>query len=275
MNLSDRIGASGPTPVPPPNGSHGPMPGPPPQGYDLQRTLLHPVPPNGQSPLAERQVRGPLAEARRRVHEALLTMLGPQLYETSDEAELSAKVKDAIADVLAREELPLSSADRTRIGREVSDEILGHGPIEPLLRDADVTEVMVNGPSQIFVERYGRIYPVDAEFVDENHLRRVIDRIVTRMGRRIDESSPMVDARLPDGSRVNAVVPPIAIDGSMLTIRKFPADPYTVDDLVAFGTMTRAVAELLSACVKGRLDIVISGGTGSGKTTTLNVMSGF
>ena len=275
MSLSDRIGAAGPTPGPPPNGNTGPVPGTPTPGYETSRPVLHPVPSNGSNALAERQVRGPLAEARKRVHQALLTMLGPQLYETADEAELSAKVKDAIADVLAREELPLSASDRARIGREVADEILGHGPIEPLLRDPDVTEIMVNGPSQIFVERYGRIYPVDAEFVDDNHLRRVIDRIVTRMGRRIDESSPMVDARLPDGSRVNAVVPPIAIDGSILTVRKFAADPFTADDLISFGTMTRPVAELLSTCIRGRLDLVISGGTGSGKTTTLNVLSGY
>ncbi|MGH3716077.1 MAG: CpaF family protein, partial [Micromonosporaceae bacterium] len=242
-----------------------------------------PVPGVGPTPvssLAERKNqngsgRGPLADARRRVHESLLATLGPQLYETSDEAELSSRVKEAIAEVLAREELPLSATDRARIAREVADEILGHGPIEPLLRDPDVTEIMVNGPRHIYVERFGRIYPVDAEFVDESHLRRVIDQIVSRMGRRIDESSPMVDARLPDGSRINAVVPPIAIDGSMLTVRKFAADPYGVEDLIAFGTLTRPVADLLSACVKGRLDILISGGTGSGKTTTLNVLSGF
>src|SRR6266540_2004884 len=238
MSLSDRIGAAGPMPGPPPNGNTGPVPGTPTPGYETARPVLHPVPSNGSNALAERQVRGPLAEARKRVHQALLTMLGPQLYETADEAELSAKVKDAIADVLAREELPLSASDRARIGREVADEILGHGPIEPLLRDPDVTEIMVNGPSQIFVERYGRIYPVDAEFVDDNHLRRVIDRIVTRMGRRIDESSPMVDARLPDGSRVNAVVPPIAVDGAILSIRRFARVPFDLDRLVANGAMT-------------------------------------
>src|SRR6266508_4464058 len=244
MSLSDRIGAAGPTPGPPPNGNTGPVPGTPTPGYETARPVLHPVPSNGSNALAERQVRGPLAEARKRVHQALLTMLGPQLYETADEAELSAKVKDAIADVLAREELPLSASDRARIGREVADEILGHGPIEPLLRDPDVTEIMVNGPSQIFVERSGRLSTVNARFRDDNHLRRVIDKIVTRVGRRIDEASPMVDARLADGSRVNAVVPPIAIDGSILTVRKFAADPFTADDLISFGTMTRPVAEL-------------------------------
>jgi len=260
MSLSDRIAGRAFATAPP-----APTPGAP--------AALPAHPP--VAPLADRQGRAPLVEARRRVHQALLAMLGPQLYETSDETELGARVKDAIAEVLARDEFPLSAADRARIAREVADEVLGHGPIEPLLRDPDVTEIMVNGAGQIYVERFGRIHPVDAEFVDESHLRRVIDRIVSRMGRRIDESSPMVDARLPDGSRVNAVVPPIAIDGSLLTVRKFAADPYTVDDLVGFGTMTRAVAGLLAACVKGRLDILISGGTGSGKTTTLNVLSSF
>jgi pilus assembly protein CpaF len=134
---------------------------------------------------------------------------------------------------------------------------------------------MVNGPDQIYVERFGHIVPVDAAFVDEEHLRRIIDKIVARVGRRVDESSPMVDARLPDGSRVNAVVPPIALDGSVLTIRKFAADPYTINDLIGFGTLTQPVAMLLDLCVRGRLDILISGGTGTGKTTTLNVLSQF
>jgi pilus assembly protein CpaF len=144
-----------------------------------------------------------------------------------------------------------------------------------LLRDPDITEIMVNGPDDIYIEHGGRIYPVEATFADEAHLRRTIDKIVARVGRRVDESSPMVDARLSDGSRVNAVVPPIALDGSTLTIRKFAADPYTADDLVGFGTMTRPVAEMLAACVRGRLNILIGGGTGSGKTTTLNVLSSF
>ena len=162
-----------------------------------------------------------------------------------------------------------------RITNEVSDEILGHGPLEPFLRNRDVTEIMVNGADQIYVERGGQIYPVNAAFTDDNHLRRTIEKIVGRVGRRIDESSPMVDARLLDGSRVNAVLPPVALDGPMLTIRKFAADPLTVQNLVDFGTMTAATANLLAACVRGRLNILISGGTGSGKTTTLNVMSSF
>jgi pilus assembly protein CpaF len=217
----------------------------------------------------------PVIEVRKRVHRALMDTLGPKLYEENGDADLAKQVRETIQTLLAREETPLSGGDRIRIAQEVTDEILGHGPIEPLLRDPAVSEIMVNGPSRIFVERSGRLGQVEAEFADENHLRRVIDRIVSRIGRRVDEASPMVDARLPDGSRVNAVVPPIALDGSTLTIRKFSADPLTVADLISFGTLTKPVAELLRACVRGRLDIVVSGGTGSGKTTTLNVLSSF
>ena len=176
---------------------------------------------------------------------------------------------------MASEETPLTMADRVRITQEIADDILGYGPIEPFLRDPDITEVMVNGPHDIWIERSGRLQHVDGRFNDEAHLRRTIEKIVARIGRRIDESSPMCDARLPDGSRVNAVVPPLALDGSLLTIRKFSADPFTVDDLVVFGTISQAVADLLNDCVRGRLNILVSGGTGAGKTTTLNVLSSF
>ena len=177
--------------------------------------------------------------------------------------------------MIAGEDTPLTMSDRVRITQEIADDILGYGPIEPFLRDPDITEVMVNGPLDIWIERSGKLQQVDGRFNDEAHLRRTIEKIVARIGRRIDESSPMCDARLPDGSRVNAVVPPLALDGSLLTIRKFSADPYTVDDLVVFGTFSQAVADLLHDCVKGRLNILVSGGTGAGKTTTLNVLSSF
>jgi pilus assembly protein CpaF len=219
---------------------------------------------------------GSAAALRLRVHRELLEILGPQLYDNrTADAVLEQKVRDTINDVLARDDSPLAIADPARIAAELLDEILGHGPVEPLLRDPDITEIMVNGPDQIFVERFGRIHHVDASFVDEHHLRRVIDRIVSRVGRRVDESSPMVDARLPDGSRVNVVLPPVALDGSMLTIRKFAREAFTADDLIGFGTLTPEVAQFLYACVRARLDVVISGGTGSGKTTTLNVLSSF
>jgi pilus assembly protein CpaF len=218
---------------------------------------------------------GPLADIRRRVHRDLQEILGPQLYNERSADVLEQRVRDTLLDVLSREETPLTSSDRTRITAEICDEILGHGPLEPLLRDTDISEIMVNGPDRIFVERFGRILPVDAAFVDEEHLRRIIDKIVARVGRRVDEGSPMVDARLPDGSRINAVLPPIAIDGAVLTIRKFAPDPYGIDDLIGFGTMTQPVAHFLGACVRGRLDILITGGTGTGKSTTLNVLSQF
>ncbi|MGN6780210.1 MAG: CpaF family protein [Marmoricola sp.] len=218
----------------------------------------------------------PLSEVKRRVHQGLIDGLGPQLYDPHlAAADLEHRVRITLQEVLATESTPLSSADRTRIRQEVTDEILGHGPIEPLLRDDSVTEVMVNGHDQIYIERDGRIEEVAAAFHDEDHLRRTIEKIVSRVGRRIDEAQPMVDARLPDGSRVNAVIAPVALDGSMLTVRKFAADPYTARDLVALGTMSQDVCDVLAACVKGRRNIVISGGTGSGKTTFLNVLSDF
>ena len=218
----------------------------------------------------------PHGEVKGRVHQALIDNLGPRLYDPHlPEAELASQVRRTLQETIDAEETPLSHADRTRIAQEVSDEILGHGPLEPLLRDPDITEIMVNGPDYVFVERAGKIYPVEARFSNEAHLRRVIDKIVGRVGRRIDEASPLVDARLPDGSRVNAVIAPIALDGAMLTIRKFSQDPFTDSDLIAFGTISPPVRDFLRACVVGRRNIIISGGTGSGKTTTLNVISSF
>ncbi len=245
--------------------------------------------PSGERPPQQRPADAPTAHASERpvivdpfasiktsVHQALLDSLGPQLYDPHlDQGELESKVRHTLQEVIDLEERPLSLSDRTKISQEVADEILGHGPLEPLLRDAEVTEIMVNGPNSIYVERAGRIFQVDTHFSTEAHLRRTIDKIVGRIGRRVDEASPLVDARLPDGSRVNAVIPPIALDGSMLTIRKFAADPFTDKDLVAFGTITPRARDFLMACVRGRRNIIISGGTGSGKTTLLNVISSF
>ena len=210
------------------------------------------------------------------VHENLMQSLGQQAYAGQMEQRLlEENVFNAIQAVLAKSKRPLSTADRARITQEIIDDILGNGPLEPLLRDPDITEIMVNRADSIFIEKAGLLFKTDLRFSDEEHLRRTIDRIVSRVGRRVDEASPMVDARLPDGSRVNAVLPPIALDGCSLTIRKFSKDPFTVKDLVTMGTLTRASAEVLEACVRGRLNILISGGTGSGKTTTLNVLSSF
>jgi len=210
------------------------------------------------------------------VHQVLLSTLGPKLYDADLTAsELESMVRQALADAMAADDRPLTNADRQRLTQEISDDILGYGPIEPYLRDNSLSEIMVNGPFDIWIERDGRLAKVDGRFQDEAHLRRTIDKIVARIGRRVDESSPMVDARLPDGSRVNAVIPPLALDGSILTIRKFSADPYTVDDLIRFGSLTPRTAEFLRACVRGKLNVIVSGGTGAGKTTTLNVLSSF
>ncbi len=218
----------------------------------------------------------PFASVKANVHRALVEQLGPQLYDANLPGDvLEQKVRTSLQSVLDLEQTPLSASDRSRIAQQVSDEILGHGPLESLLRDPDVTEIMVNGADLIYVERAGRITLAPVRFTNEGHLRRTIDKIVGRVGRRVDESSPMVDARLPDGSRVNVVVPPIALDGSILTIRKFSPDPFTDQDLIAFGTLTPAVRDFLALCVIGRRNILISGGTGSGKTTLLNVLSSF
>jgi pilus assembly protein CpaF len=218
----------------------------------------------------------PFADLKRTVHAALLESLGPQLYDSRlTEDELEGKVRVTLQDVLAQEDTPLTTTDRARLAQEIADDILGYGPLEPFLRDPEVTEVMVNGPATIYIERAGKIFPAEGRFNDDAHLRRTIDKIVARVGRRVDEASPMVDARLPDGSRVNAVVPPLSIDGPTLTIRKFATDPYEAEDLITFGTMTTTVAEFLEKCVRGRLNVMVSGGTGAGKTTTLNVLSSF
>ncbi len=217
-----------------------------------------------------------IEELKQSVHTELLKQLGPQLYDADmDQDQLDQRVRAVLADVLSAQDRPLSSSDRQRVTQEISDDILGYGPIEPYLRDPDVSEVMVNGHKDIWLERKGKLVPAEATFADEAHLRRTIDKIVSRIGRRVDESSPMVDARLPDGSRVNAVVPPLAVDGSALTIRKFAADPLTALDLISFGSLTPQTCDFLEACVRGRLNVIVSGGTGAGKTTTLNVLSSF
>ena len=217
-----------------------------------------------------------LDELRQQIHGHLIHELGPVLFDKRlTEDELRRRVQEALHDAMARERAPLSAADKAQLVQDVSDDILGYGPIDRYLKDPDVTEVMVNGPSLIYVERAGKLEAVDATFIDETHVRRIIDKIVGQVGRRIDESTPMVDARLPDGSRVNAVIHPLAIGGPFLTIRKFSTEPLQIEDLIEFGTLSRQTAQFLEACVSGRLNIVVSGGTGTGKTTTLNVLSGF
>jgi len=215
------------------------------------------------------------AAVRDSVQSRVIDGLGSRLYDPHiDDQRLAHEVRSAVTDVLGPGR-PLGASEHSRIAQEVTDDLLGHGPLEALLRDPDISEIMVNGPHQVFVERSGQLFPVTTQFDDERHLRRTIDKMVSRVGRRVDESSPMVDARLPDGSRLNAILPPLAIDGSALTIRKFAPDPFTIDDLVSMGTLTTAAAEFLAAAVRGRLTLLVSGSTGSGKTTTLNVLSSF
>jgi pilus assembly protein CpaF len=174
---------------------------------------------------------------------------------------------------LSAEEAPFSPSERARLERQIADDILGYGPLEPFLHDPTVTEIMVNGYDQLYVERSGRIEETEATFLDDAHLLRIIDRIVSQVGRRIDESSPMVDARLPDGSRVNAIIPPLALRGPSLTIRKFARNALSLDDLIGLGTLTDQAANFLAECVRGKLNVLISGGTGTGKTTLLNAVS--
>jgi pilus assembly protein CpaF len=217
----------------------------------------------------------PLAALRQKVHRSLVEVLGPRLYDTQLSPEqLHAKVRELLQSSLEEEETPLTREERLRLTSEIADDVLGFGPIEPFLRDPTVTEIMVNAPDLIYVEREGRLHPTEGRFVDETHLRRVIDKMVGQIGRRVDESSPYVDARLPDGSRVNAVLPPLCVGGGpYLTVRKFSPDPFQADDLVTFGTMSARLAAFFGACVQGRLNVLVSGGTGAGKTTTLNVLS--
>jgi pilus assembly protein CpaF len=217
----------------------------------------------------------PYAELKTRVHHACIAKLGPELYTAETTADLSERVLRAVTEQLALDRTPLTRDERRQLVREISDDILGYGPLEPLLRDDSVTEVMVNASDQIYIERSGKIEKTTTAFVDDAHLLRIIDKIVSQVGRRVDESSPMVDARLPDGSRVNAIIPPLSLRGPVLTIRKFSRDPYTMDDLINFGTLGAKSAHFLAACVQGKLNMLISGGTGTGKTTTLNALSAF
>jgi pilus assembly protein CpaF len=215
-----------------------------------------------------------LEDLKARVQRRLVAELDPKMDLTNAE-RVRGLIEELFFVILEGEPVVLARSERQRLFEEIIAEILGFGPIEPLLRDPSVTEVMVNGPGSVFVERAGRIEETDIVFQDDDHVLRIIDRIIAPLGRRCDESQPMVDARLPDGSRVNAIIPPIALDGPVLTIRKFSKTPLTIGDLIRFGSVSPEVVALLSACVRARLNCVVSGGTGSGKTTLLNVLSSF
>lgn len=218
----------------------------------------------------------PFSELKQRAQRALLDRLGSKLADQDiSEGQLKQLVVKELDEILASEQIPLSLEERRRLTDEVTVDFLGYGPIQQFLLDDSITEVMVNATDAIYIERAGRLERTDVRFATDAHVRRIIEKIVSRIGRRIDESSPMVDARLPDGSRVNAVVPPLAVDGPTITIRKFTKDAFTVDDLIEFGSLTPEVAEFLEVSVHGKRNVLISGGTGSGKTTMLNVLTGF
>jgi pilus assembly protein CpaF len=213
-------------------------------------------------------------DLKNRVQQKLIAELDPKLDLTKTD-EVRKNVEEIFNEILDSENIVLTRVDRARLFEAVAAEILGFGPIEPLLKDNTINEIMVNGPRLVYIERHGRLEKTNVQFQNDEHVMRVIDRIVAPLGRRIDESSPYVDARLPDGSRVNAIIPPLTLNGPVITIRKFSKDPFTVDDLIRFGTLTPEMAMFIKACVEARLNIVVAGGTGSGKTTTLNVLSSF
>jgi pilus assembly protein CpaF len=218
----------------------------------------------------------PLAKIKDRAQVALLAKVGTRLNDASiSEEELSVFVAEELNRILDSETAPLSAVERKQLATQLRDDLLGYGPIQVLLEDPTITEIMVNGADPIYVERAGKIIETDVRFSSDAHLRRVIDRIVGRVGRRIDESSPMVDARLPDGSRVNAIIPPLTLDGPALTVRRFSRDPLTAEQLARMGTLSEPTVEFLTRAIEGRLNIVITGGTGTGKTTLLNALSAF
>jgi pilus assembly protein CpaF len=224
-------------------------------------------------PVSVSRGRDPFAEVKNRIHLAVIGDLGPQLFNVNmDPNGLRERVFSDIRNHLTREQ-GISRDDRERLAAEIGDDILGHGPLERLLADETVTEIMVNGPFDVWVERQGRLYETTVRFTDESHLRRIINKIVAQIGRRIDESSPLVDARLPDGSRVNAVIPPLSLSGPLVTIRKFSKKRLDLTDLIRLATLSTETIEFMQRCVLAELNILISGGTGSGKTTLLNALS--
>jgi pilus assembly protein CpaF len=214
-------------------------------------------------------------ELKDRLHQRVIEMLDLTTINSLSQEVVTAQLTKLIEQLLQQESVPLNQRERTQLTQDILHEVLGLGPLEPLLADQTVNDILVNGYKQVFVERYGRLELTSVRFKDNGHLKKIIERIVSRIGRRIDESSPMVDARLPDGSRVNAIIPPLAIDGPSLSIRKFSKDPLQLYHLVEKQSLTPEIGELMKAIVQARLNVLISGGTGSGKTTLLNVLSGF
>jgi len=283
MSLSDRLNAArGIAPAPPPADAPAPVPAettpaaeqplaaPSPAATPLAADLSP-----ASMPRAER-VPDALSELKERAAQELFVRIGSRLNDSSmTEAQLHVLAREELGRIVEAEKLALSAGERSRLISEIGADVLGFGPLESLLDDDAITEIMVNRYDQIYVERDGKLHELAAQFSGEAQLRRVIERIVARVGRRIDESSPLVDARLDDGSRVNAIIPPLAVNGASLTIRKFSKTPLTAADLITYQTMSEEIAAVLWAAVRGRLNILVSGGTGTGKTTLLNVLSAF
>src|SRR5262245_47904217 len=228
------------------------------------------APPRPQAPGRQQYL-----ELKANVHRKLLNRLNLEALAQSDRARAESEIRSLLGELLTEENTPLSLGEREGLFNELIDDVFGLGPLEPLLRDPSISDILVNTYRHVFVERGGTLHRVPTTFQDDRHLLRVIDRIVSAIGRRVDDSSPMVDARLPDGSRVNAIIPPLAVDGPLLSIRRFPAERLKADDLVRLTAMTKPMLDFLSHCVRARLNAIISGGTGAGKTTLLNVLSGF
>src|SRR5688572_3715424 len=235
------------------------------------------IPPSGTTRNArfDTPPRPQYLELRANVHRKLLNRLNLEALASAERARAESEIRTLLFELIAEEAMPLSMTERESILSDVIDEVFGLGPLEPLLRDPGVSDILVNTYKQVYVERGGKLERLPTTFQDDKHLMRVIDRIVSGVGRRVDDSSPMVDARLPDGSRVNAIIPPLAVDGPLLSIRRFPAERLKAEDLVAIRSMTRPMLEFLEHCVRSKLNMLISGGTGAGKTTLLNVLSGF
>ena len=228
---------------------------------------------NGAGPQPRIAERDPFGEVKDRIHKAVIAGLGPQLFNTeTDPRSLRTRVRADVEEQL-QSEPGIARTDRERLVRAITDDIIGHGPLERLLADETITEIMVNGPYEVWIERQGKLYRTDVSFTDDSHLRRIIVKMVAQAGRRVDESVPMVDARLGDGSRLNAVLPPLSLCGPLLTIRKFPSRRLDAQDLSRLGTLTTETVDFLDRCVRARLNVLISGGTGTGKTTLLNILS--
>src|SRR5689334_21411582 len=226
---------------------------------------------NGTEPVVDQ-----FAEVRERVHRSVIDTLGTGLLANqADEAVIAQQLHALVDKALAEDETPLSRADRDMLARQITDEVVGYGPISRFLKDETVTEIMVNNHREIYIERGGRIFPTEVQLASEAHLRRILDKSVAQVGRRVDGSSQMDDARLPDGSRVNAIIPPLSLNGPAMTIRKFAQRRLEMRDLVGLGTLSEEMGEFLGLCVRARLNVLVTGGTGSGKTTLLNVLSGF